>query len=78
MEIFITILIIALHVFVIIDAVTKVKQRQGVFRLILAFIPPVIGPIIYLLTQTRGTKLERKILYMKNKRRFSKNLNNKN
>ena len=78
MEIFITILIIALHFFVIINAVTKVKQRQGVFRLILAFIPPVIGPIIYLLTQTRGTKLERKILYMKNKRRFSKNLNNKN
>jgi len=71
MEIFITILIIALHVFVIIDALTKVKQRQGVFRLILAFIPPVFGPIIYLLTQRRGTKLERKISYMKNKRRFS-------
>ncbi len=47
MEIFTTILIIALHVFVIIDAVSKVKQRQGVFRLILAFIPPVIGPIIF-------------------------------
>jgi len=71
MEIFITILIIALHVFVIIDAITKVSQRHGVFRLILAFIPPVFGPIIYLLTQTRGTKLERKISYMKNKRRFS-------
>jgi len=71
MEIFITILIIALHIFVIIDAVTKVRQRHGVYRLILAFIPPVFGPIIYLLTQTRGTKLERKRLYMKNKRRFS-------
>ncbi len=71
MKIFITILIIALHVFVIIDAIIKVSQRHGVFRLILAFIPPVFGPIIYLLTQTRGTKLERKRLYMQNKRRFS-------
>jgi len=48
MEIFITILIIALHLFVIIDAFIKVNQRHGVFRLILAFVPPVIGPIIYL------------------------------
>ncbi len=71
MEIFITILIIALHLFVIIDAFIKVNQRHGVFRLILAFVPPVIGPIIYLLTQRRGTELERKRLYMKDKRRFS-------
>jgi len=71
MEIFITILIIALHVFVIIDALAKVQQRHGVFRLILAFIPPVFGPIIYLLTQRRGTKLERKRSFMKDKRRFS-------
>lgn len=60
-----------MHVYVIIDAFIKVNQRHGVFRLILAFIPPVFGPIIYLLTQRRGTELERKRLYMKDKRRFS-------
>ena len=74
MGIFITILIIVLHVFVIIDAFIKVNQRHGVFRLILAFIPPVFGPIIYLLTQTRGPKLERKGFYMKEKKDFRKTL----
>ncbi|MRT92570.1 hypothetical protein [Ancylomarina sp. 16SWW S1-10-2] len=71
MEIFITILILALHLFVIIDAFSKVSQRNGVFRLILAFVPPVIGPIIYLLTQTKGSKPERNRSFMKGKRRFS-------
>ena len=71
MEIFITILVIALHLYVIIDACVNVRQRNGVFRLILAFVPPVIGPIIYILTQTREVKSNRKRSYMKGKRRFS-------
>jgi len=71
MEIFITILVIALHLYVIIDACAKVRQRNGVFRLILAFVPPVIGPIIYILTQTMEVKYVRKRSYLKGKRRFS-------
>lgn len=68
---FIYLPVLALHLYVIIDAISNIKERQGVFRLILAFIPPVIGPVIYLLTQAKANRLERRRSYMKGKRRFS-------
>ncbi|MCZ4696390.1 hypothetical protein [Ancylomarina euxinus] len=61
----------ALHLYVIIDAFSNIKERQGVFRLILAFIPPVIGPTIYLLTKPKPDRLHRRRSYMQGKRRFT-------
>ncbi len=71
MDILWNILIIVLHVYVIIDAIGNRNKRQGTFRLILAFIPPVIGPIIYLMTKPRGNRLNRRDSFMQGKRRFS-------
>lgn len=69
MNIFVYLSTLALHLYVIIDAFSNIKERHGVFRVILAFIPPVIGPIIYLLTQPKTDRLHRRRSYMK--RRFS-------
>ena len=71
MNMFIYLPLLILHIYVIVDAVSNVKERHGVFRLILAFIPPVIGPIIYLLTKPKPDSLHRRRFYMHGKRRFS-------
>jgi len=71
MNMFIYLFVLALHLYVIIDAFSNIKERQGVFRLILEFIPPVIGPVIYLLTKPKPDRLERRRSYMQGKRRFT-------
>ncbi|MGZ2369956.1 hypothetical protein ACXR6G_09240 [Ancylomarina sp. YFZ004] len=71
MNMFVYLPVLALHLYVIIDAFSHMKERQGVFRLILAFIPPVIGPIIYLLTKPKPDRLRRRRSYMQGKRRFT-------
>jgi len=68
---FVYLSVLALHLYVIIDAFSNMKERQGVFRLILAFIPPIIGPLVYLLTQKKTDSLNRRRSYMQGKRRFS-------
>jgi len=68
---FVYLSVLALHLYVIIDAFSNIKERQGVFRLILAFIPPIIGPLVYLLTQKKIDSLNRRRSYMQGKRRFS-------
>lgn len=62
---------LALHLYVIIDAFSNIKERHGVFRLILAFIPPLIGPVIYLLTHSKTDGLHCRRSYMQGKRKFS-------
>jgi len=68
---FVYLSVLALHLYVIIDAFSNMKERQGVFRLILAFIPPIIGPLVYLLTKKKTDSLNRRRSYMQGKRRFS-------
>ncbi|MDD3567131.1 MAG: hypothetical protein PHT92_01905 [Bacteroidales bacterium] len=43
------ILVIALHIFTLYDALRYLRSRtrNGGLRVLLAFIPPVVGPIIY-------------------------------
>lgn len=65
------ILILGFHVYVIADAIKNINCRHGAFRLILAFIPPTIGPIIYLLTRTRNNGSHKNKEFMQGKRRFS-------
>jgi len=71
MNMFINLSVLALHLYVIIDAISNIKERQGAFRLILAFIPPIIGPVIYLLTKPKPDRLHRRRSYMQGKRRFT-------
>ncbi len=71
MNIFWYIFIIAFHICVIIDAVRNIDPRYGAFRLILAFIPPLFGPMFYLISRTKSNSLSDKREFMKGKRRFS-------
>lgn len=68
MKIIITIFTLALHLFAIIDAMSHLNKRNGGFRMVLAFLPPIAGPIIYFLT--KGSKVAKRG-FMQNKRRYS-------
>ncbi|WP_096433278.1 hypothetical protein [Labilibaculum antarcticum] len=68
MNYLITLFILTLHLFAIVDALSHLKERNGGFRMILAFLPPVIGPIIYFLS--KGSKASKRG-FMQNKRRYS-------
>ncbi|PKQ64219.1 hypothetical protein BZG02_05195 [Labilibaculum filiforme] len=63
-----TIFTFALHLFAIIDALSHIKERNGGFRMVLAVLPPLIGPIIYFLTKRSKTV---KRGFMQNKKRYS-------
>ncbi|PXY02862.1 hypothetical protein DF185_01855 [Marinifilum breve] len=66
MNIIYTILIGILHIFALIDALKNAKERNGAFRILLAFFPPLLGPIIYFLTKKKSKRE-----FMKGKRRYS-------
>ncbi|MBN2596327.1 hypothetical protein [Labilibaculum sp.] len=68
MNYLITLFTLALHLFAIIDAINHINERNGGFRMVLAFLPPVAGPIIYFLTQRHKTA---KHSFMQNKKRYS-------
>jgi hypothetical protein len=68
MNYLITLFTLALHLFAIIDAINHINERNGGFRMVLAFLPPVIGPIIYFLSK-RSKAAKRG--FMQNKRRYS-------
>jgi len=67
------ILVIALHIFTLYDALRYLRSRtrNGGLRVLLAFIPPVVGPIIYWLTKNGSIFRQREKVFMKGKRRFS-------
>ncbi|NHB67410.1 hypothetical protein [Perlabentimonas gracilis] len=65
------ILVIALHIFTIYDALRYLRNRNGGLRVLLAFIPPILGPIIYWLTKNGSIFNQRERVFMKRKRRFS-------
>lgn len=62
------ILILGLHIFTLIDALRHIRERNGGLRMILALMPPIIGPIIYYSTK-RSNNTKR--TFMKGKKRFS-------
>jgi len=64
-------LVIALHIFTIYDALRYLRNRNGGLRVLLAFIPPILGPIIYWLTKNGSVFNQRERVFMKRKRRFS-------
>lgn len=64
-------LVIALHIFTIYDALRYLRNRNGGLRVLLAFIPPILGPIIYWLTKNGSIFNQRERVFMKRKRRFS-------
>ena len=66
------ILVVALHLFTIIDALRYLNERNGGLRVLLAFIPPVLGPIIYWLTKNSSLYKQRERAFMKGKRRYSR------
>ncbi|RKE04727.1 hypothetical protein [Marinifilum flexuosum] len=66
MNIIYIILIGILHIFALIDAIKNASERNGAFRLLLAFFPPLLGPIIYYLTKKKSKRE-----FMKGKRRYS-------
>ncbi|WP_321281427.1 hypothetical protein [Marinifilum fragile] len=66
MSVIYTILIGILHIFALIDAIKNVSERNGAFRLLLAFFPPLLGPVIYYLTKKKSKRE-----FMKGKRRYS-------
>lgn len=54
----ISLLIIALHIYTFVDAFGNINStRNGVFRMVLVFIP-VVGPLIYFLLKTSETMPE--------------------
>jgi hypothetical protein len=64
------ILVIALHIFTIYDALKYLRKRNGGLRVLLAFIPPVLGPIIYWLTKNGSVFKHRERTFMKGKTRY--------
>ncbi|MDI3525923.1 MAG: hypothetical protein PWR03_106 [Tenuifilum sp.] len=63
------VLVIGLHLFTFIDVLRNLKTEKAPIIVVLAFFPPILGPVIYFLLKSR--KSQRHKTFMENKRRFS-------
>jgi hypothetical protein len=64
-------LVIILHIYTIYHAIKNIGTRNGGFRVVWAFFPPLIGPIIYFATMPKVNLASGNRVFMGGKRRFS-------
>jgi len=63
------ILIIGLHLFTFVDVLKNLKKQRTPIIVVLAFFPPILGPVIYFLIKSWKPRQPR--AFMGKKRRFS-------